>query len=305
MIHKSEENATKTIANTLNNKGVCIIPTDTVYGLIANAMCQEAIFKIYDVKKREPEKKLAVFCKNIDQIKEICEVNDEVFNILKALLPGKFTFILNAKKTAKISLISNFGYQTLGVRISNDEFILNILHEFNKPIAATSANISNEKDTSIFQNLSQEILGFADLVTIDDNLLEKKPSCVIDLTNFQSGSGFSILRFGDEAPAFVNFLNKKYKKDGLRRLKNIGPAMEKAMIKCGIFNKDEFLKQDFVIIYKKFCNLNDFFKHKMVFYALFGAANNVNCVKIPVYLKEFADKIWDELETEYKKKKKK
>lgn len=301
MLNKNNKNSILKLANSINDGEVCISPSDTVYALLCDAKNIKSVEKIYDIKQRDLSKRLAIFCKDVAQIKEICEINDCVYDVLKNLLPGKFTFVLKLKQGV---LSNDFWKDSVGVRIPDCNFIQDVLRKCNNPIASTSANLSNNSDTSVFSNVSSKILNSCDTIVFDENLTEKSPSCVIDLTNFSKGSGFKILRNNkNESIKFINFVNKKYKIEPLKKLMNIGVAMEKALIEIEIYTKKDFLSQDFIKIYEKLTKLNKFYKHKMIFYALFCANYEVNCVKIPQDLKKIADRVWDKLDISLKSKK--
>ena len=198
----------KNIANILNNNGVVLSATDTVYGLLANANSPEAIEKIYAIKNRNNSKPLAIFCKNVEQIKQVAEFSTATEKLLSSLLPGTFTFILNSKKESNISLIKDFQYKTIGVRIPDSEKIQEILNLVDFPIAATSANISNNPDTSIFAGVDKSILLAVDLILQDDCKIEKQASCVVDLTSFDKNQQFSILRPAPSEAIFMEYLKK-------------------------------------------------------------------------------------------------
>ena len=120
---------------------VIIFQTDTVYGIGCKINSTKGVAKIYKIKKRDGAKPLAVLCANLAQIQSI--VNDyELGELLgKKYWPGALTLIL-----PKNELIGDFitsGYNTVGVRIPNDEIALSIL-EKNGPMAVTSLNLSTE-----------------------------------------------------------------------------------------------------------------------------------------------------------------
>jgi L-threonylcarbamoyladenylate synthase len=200
----------KKIIDTLNQNGVILSATDTVYGLLANANSIAAVNKIYTIKNRDSQKPLAIFCKNVEQIKQIAEISIQTEKLLTNLLPGAFTFILKTRQPSNIELIKHFNYQTIGIRIPAFKEIQEILNSIDFPIAATSANISHKGDTSVFSNLDRSVIKNADLVLQDNCKIEKQASCVIDLTNFDNNMKFSILRSAPSESIFIEYLKKDH-----------------------------------------------------------------------------------------------
>ena len=130
--------------NTLLEKNikdeVIVFQTDTVYGIGALLNSEKGVQKIYDVKSRESKKPLAVLCANIDQVKTLVEDFDSIKHYAEEHWPGALTLVLKKKDTVEDFVTS--GYNTVGVRIPNDETALKILNHFG-PMAVTSLNISS------------------------------------------------------------------------------------------------------------------------------------------------------------------
>ncbi len=119
---------------------VIVFQTDTVYGIGCKIDSVKGVDRIYDIKKRDGKKPLAVLCANLEQVKSV--VSD--FSVAEHLVnywPGALTLIV-----PKNELIGDFitsGYNTVGVRIPNDKIALKVLEEFG-PMAVTSLNLSTE-----------------------------------------------------------------------------------------------------------------------------------------------------------------
>lgn len=157
-----------------------IFPTDTVYGLGTKMGDKEGINKIIDIKKRDPFKKIAVLCANLEQIEEICYVDEKAKKIIKEFLPGPLTIILKGKE-----------YETIGVRIPNNEIALKILLD-NGPMATTSVNLSGEEPINEPQIIKEKFGDLVDAMYLDDNIsFSGVSSTVLDLTN-----GLEIIREG-------------------------------------------------------------------------------------------------------------
>ena len=136
-------------------KNECIgIPTETVYGLAANAYSSEAVLKIYKLKKRPRSNPLIVHYLDIKLLNDDCYLNKRFMKLYKLFCPGPITFILKKKKN---SIISNFvtnNKKTLAVRFPQHPITRLILKNINFPLAAPSANVS----TSISPVTKQDVL---------------------------------------------------------------------------------------------------------------------------------------------------
>ena len=132
-------------AQKLLNKNECVaIPTETVYGLAANAYSDKACKKIYKLKKRPKNNPLIVHYLNNQTLKNDCILNDSFLKLYKMFCPGPITFILNLKKDSKISKIVTNRKKTLAVRFPKHPITRNLLKNLNFPIAAPSANLSSK-----------------------------------------------------------------------------------------------------------------------------------------------------------------
>ena len=106
-------------AQKLLNKSECVaIPTETVYGLAANAYSDKACKKIYKLKKRPKNNPLIVHYLNNQILKDDCILNDNFIKLYKIFCPGPITFILNLKKNSKISKIVTNKKKNFSCKIS-------------------------------------------------------------------------------------------------------------------------------------------------------------------------------------------
>ena len=128
----------------LNNNECVAIPTETVYGLAANAYSDSACKKIYKLKKRPKNNPLIVHYLNDQILKNDCKFNDNFLKLYKKFCPGPITFILDLKKNSKISKIVTNKKNTLAVRFPKHSVTRNLLKKLNFPLAAPSANLSSK-----------------------------------------------------------------------------------------------------------------------------------------------------------------
>ena len=126
----------------LNNDQCVAIPTETVYGLAANAYSDKATSKIYKLKKRPKKNPLIVHYYNLDKLNKDCEFDKQFLKLYSKFCPGPITFILKLKKTSNISKNVTNKNQTLAVRFPNHKLTRRLLKFLKYPLAAPSANIS-------------------------------------------------------------------------------------------------------------------------------------------------------------------
>ena len=158
--------------------GIILYPTDTVYGLGANIFNNDAVKKIYDIKKRDSSKPLSVLVQDTNSLELIADLNKSSRAIVNKWLPGPFTFILNKKKVVSPYVSAS---AKVGVRIPDYKIARLLACLF--PIITTSANLTNECTLSNPQDILKQIGNDIDLVIDVGDLGKAKPSTVIDLSS--------------------------------------------------------------------------------------------------------------------------
>ncbi|MBO4667727.1 MAG: threonylcarbamoyl-AMP synthase [Bacilli bacterium] len=146
---------------------IVIFPTDTVYGVGAIYGDENGINKIYEMKKRDFGKPLAVLCSDIRQVEEIAILPNYAYNYTK-LWPGALTIICN-KKDSK---------GTIAVRIPNSSIARDILSHFG-PMSTTSVNYSGEKELNDIDEIYNTFFDKADYLITNKQELSKIPSTII------------------------------------------------------------------------------------------------------------------------------
>ncbi|PHS79096.1 MAG: threonylcarbamoyl-AMP synthase [Rhodospirillaceae bacterium] len=129
-------------ASILKAGGLVAFPTETVYGLGADATNDQAVAKIFETKQRPAFNPLIIHIKNIEQAFEFAEFNDLSNQLTTAFWPGALTLVLRRKKGSKLSLLATAGLDTVAVRMPNHPVAQSLLAAANVPIAAPSANLS-------------------------------------------------------------------------------------------------------------------------------------------------------------------
>lgn len=173
------------IVDALNRGEVLVLPTDTVYGLVARSDQKKAVRNIFRIKNRPLDKPLPVFISNIEMAKKIAVVSSDDEKTLKKSWPGKVTFVMkrnDAYKKNIYGLVDN----TIALRIPKYKLLNDILEKIGAPLSQTSANISGNPASD---NIDQIISDFEkekikpDLI-IDSGEIEKsRSSRIIDLTS--------------------------------------------------------------------------------------------------------------------------
>lgn len=158
--------------------GVILYPTDTVYGLGANIFNNDAVERIYEIKKRDQSKPLSVLVQNTESLELIADLNRSTREIINKWLPGPFTFILNKKNVVSPYVSAS---SKVGVRIPDYKIARALASLF--PITTTSANLTNECTLSNPQDILKQIGNDIDLVIDVGDLGDAKPSTVIDLSS--------------------------------------------------------------------------------------------------------------------------
>ena len=136
-------------------KNECIgIPTETVYGLAANAYSNKAVLNIFKLKKRPRNNPLIVHYNDIETLKKDCHINNNFLKLYKKFCPGPLTFILKLKKRNSISKYVTNNSNNLAVRFPKHPITRLLLKKLNFPLAAPSAN----KSTSISPVTKEDVV---------------------------------------------------------------------------------------------------------------------------------------------------
>lgn len=173
----------------IQEDGLVAFPTDTIYGVAADAFSPSGIQKIYAAKERPQEKALPVLIGTLEQLDElVLFVSDQVRKIAQAFWPGALTLILPKGPHVPPDLSS---YPTIGIRMPDLAFTLRLLQETG-PLATTSANISGGPNPTTAQDVMNKLGGWVDLILDGGATPGLKASTVIDATTPE----FQVLREG-------------------------------------------------------------------------------------------------------------
>ncbi|GAB6279112.1 MAG: L-threonylcarbamoyladenylate synthase [Lentimicrobium sp.] len=172
------------IAESLQEDGVIIYPTDTVYALGANLYSQKALQRMAQVKGIKLEKaEFSIICHDLSQISEYClPIPNPIFKVMKRLLPGPYTFILRANNNVPHLFQSK--KKTIGIRVPDNEIARAIVRELGNPLASTSIHDEDEilEYTTDPELIYEKYKNLVDIV-IDGGYGDNVPSTVLDCTS--------------------------------------------------------------------------------------------------------------------------
>lgn len=174
-----EKEKIKAAITILKRGGTVVYPTDTVYGIGANIFNEEAIQKVYSIKKRSPLKPVSACVSKIQDIHKIAYMDKNTEKLVQKILPGPFTVILKKRENVPSILIS--GGEKIGVRIPDSKVCMELSMEF--PITTTSANISGKNIPESLDGILKQLDGEIDLILDAGVCKHGIHSTVIDMTD--------------------------------------------------------------------------------------------------------------------------
>ncbi len=178
----------KIVCNLIKNGEIVIFPTETVYGIGANAFDKKAVGKIFMAKGRPSDNPLIVHIADKRMIAEIAkEITEVEQKLIDHFMPGPFTLIL--KKTDKIPNIVSAGLETVAIRMPDNVIARGIITFSGVPIAAPSANISGKPSGTNLNDIRKE--------------LEGKVSAVVDGGETEIGLESTVVKVIDEVPCIL------------------------------------------------------------------------------------------------------
>jgi len=201
-IRGHENQAISLAVKSINEGSVVAVPTDTVYGLAADAQNPNAIDSLYKIKGRDLKKPIAICTHCVNDIGNWGKVNHLPVGLLEALLPGPVTVVL--QRTSILNSALNPNQPNIAIRVPNSGFVCNVVSSLKKPIALTSANESDKPSTLKpieFLALWPKLDAIFDGGTVGCSLESRKGSTIVDLT---IDSRYSIIRTGS---ALLNTLH--------------------------------------------------------------------------------------------------
>ena len=127
---------------TIRDGGLVVYPTDTVYGLGANALDPDAIERVFETKGRSRDRPLSLGVPDVDAALRYADPTDREERLMRAFLPGPVTVVVERREAVPDALTAGRG--RVGIRIPDHEVALAFYRAANRPVTATSANLSGE-----------------------------------------------------------------------------------------------------------------------------------------------------------------
>ena len=177
---RPEPERIRTAAKIIREGGLVVYPTETVYGLGANARSDEAVARVFRVKVRALEDPIPVAVSSIEMAREVSEIGPTAERLAGRFLPGPLTLILPAKPTISELVTAKTG--KVGIRIPDHRVAHELIELFGAPITSTSANLSGKPAPSTAREALEQLGNRVDAVFDSGRCAYARPSTVVDLT---------------------------------------------------------------------------------------------------------------------------
>lgn len=171
----------KKACEVLRAGGLILYPTDTIWGIGCDATNEEAVKKVYELKKRSDNKAMLVLTDSPVKLETyVSEISDIAWDLIEVADKPLTIIYSNAKNLAK-NLLGEDG--SVGIRVTNEEFSRRLCESFRKPLVSTSANVSGEPSPANFSEISEEVKNGVDYIVgyRQDDMQKASPSNIIKL----------------------------------------------------------------------------------------------------------------------------
>jgi len=183
-------------AAILDQGGVVVYPTDTTYGLGCAITNRKGVQKILQLKGLPANHQLSFLCPNLSDIAKYALVDSQAYRMLKRLLPGPFTFVLDSTREVPKHILPK--RKTIGLRIPDHPICLGLLETFGQPILSTTLRLPEGDVLTDPEEIREKLTDRVDLI-VGGGVLPNRPSTVVSLTK-----GYpEILREGAGDPALL------------------------------------------------------------------------------------------------------
>ena len=167
-------------ARIIKDGGLVVYPTDTLYGLGADALNAEAVGKVFEAKERPAGAPVSVAVLDVEMMGRVAKLNDWTARVVEALIPRPITFLLPRRKRMPVTLTA--GRDVIGVRVPNHLFALSLLSRVEGPITTTSANLHEGHKPRTIRSSIRQLGEAVDLYVDCGSAVFGKPSTILDLT---------------------------------------------------------------------------------------------------------------------------
>lgn len=169
------------IISELKNGNLVIMPTDTVYGIIADATKEETIKKVFSAKERSFNKPLLVLVSDKNMLENlVSEISPKAEEIISKYWPGPLTILFPKKDEVSDILTASSHY--IAIRMPNDKRLLNIIRKVNKPLISTSANITSKETITEVSQIEEKMKEKISYI-LDGGVVKNEASTIIKIEN--------------------------------------------------------------------------------------------------------------------------
>ena len=187
------------IVEVINNGGLVITPTDTIYGIMGDALNEDVIRRVFDVKQRPYNKPLLLLMDSFEMLDNYTEELSELERkLINKFWPGLVTFILT--KNDKVSNLITAGNDTVGIRIPNNKDLLEIIRRLKRPVISTSANITGTPVITSTELLEKDLIDNIDYIE-DGGVVNEVSSTIVRVID----NKVNILRDGKLSKEIINY----------------------------------------------------------------------------------------------------
>ena len=160
------------LVQVLDQGGLIIYPTDTFYGIGCDLFNKKSIQHVYQIKRRPLKKPFSFVCADLKDISLYAQVSNYAYRIMKRLLPGPYTFILEGTRLVPKLMLTR--RRTVGIRVPKNKICLDIVKSLGRPIISTSVQLD---DPSVIHDTYSSFVE----VVIDGGVISYEPSTVVSL----------------------------------------------------------------------------------------------------------------------------
>jgi L-threonylcarbamoyladenylate synthase len=164
--------------NVMKKGGLVIYPTETCYGIGADATDAESIGKIYEIKGRNRSKPILILVSSLNMIKKYGVITKEVEYLINKFMPGPLSIVVNKK-----TLVPDSNQESISFRISSHPVASMLVKLLEKPMTTTSANISNQPSIYEIKKVIEIFWNKVNMILDCGDLPKTEPSTCIDMTS--------------------------------------------------------------------------------------------------------------------------
>ena len=170
IIKISDKKALTRAASVLSKGGIIIYPTETIYGIGADATNDKAVGKIMRIKKRTKSKHILIAFSDVKMAKKYLVITKKAEKLTEAFMPGPLSLIVETKKEKR----------HVGFRIPDNKFVLSLIRKLGKPITSSSANISGSENLYKIKDIIKLFDKKIDMIIDAGNIPKRKASTLFD-----------------------------------------------------------------------------------------------------------------------------